>query len=91
MYQPNYLYTLENKVLQTTYLKLADNIISSQKIIEEEYHSYSNKNWAKEMRMKEKPFQNLHMVVECTIPKGSEYYYNPDDHEYVSNQIIINE
>ena len=28
-------------------------------------------------------------LVECIIPKGSTYYINPDENEYVSDQIII--
>lgn len=27
-------------------------------------------------------------LVRCIIPKGSQYYYNPNDQEYVSDQII---
>ena len=27
-------------------------------------------------------------LVRCIIPKGSQYYYNPSDREYVSDQII---
>lgn len=26
---------------------------------------------------------------ECTIPKGTPYYYNPSHHEYVSRDIVI--
>lgn len=29
------------------------------------------------------------VVVKCTIPKGSKYYVNPIDKEYVSDSIII--
>lgn len=27
--------------------------------------------------------------LECIIPKGAKYYYNPYDKEYVSNKIIV--
>ena len=33
--------------------------------------------------------QFAYRYVECIIPKGSKYYFNPTDMEYVSNQIII--
>ena len=29
------------------------------------------------------------IIVECIIPEGSEYYENPFDREYVSNQLIV--
>ena len=28
-------------------------------------------------------------IIKCKIPKGSEYFYNPTNKEYISNQIII--
>ena len=48
------------------------------------FHSTSNKKrnglwWASDFS------------VRCIIPKGSEYYYNPEEMEYISNQIIIKE
>ncbi len=45
-------------------------------------HAYSNKR-------KLCFFFSDETTVKCIIPKGSEYYYNPKDGEYVSNQIII--
>jgi hypothetical protein len=30
-------------------------------------------------------------VVECTIPKGAQYYYNPNEMVYVSNELIVHE
>jgi hypothetical protein len=50
------------------------------------FHSYSNKRkiiWC--------PDRSFYCVVKGIIPKGSEYYYNPDRHEYVSNQIVLQE
>ena len=47
------------------------------------FHSYSNK--------KAVEHDNYPPYVRCIIPKGSEYYYNPEKMEYVSNQIIIKE
>lgn len=36
------------------------------------------------------PPESLNLVIiECIIPKGSEYYHNPIEHEYVSNRIKI--
>ncbi len=46
-------------------------------------HSYSNYIEAK------KNCGYYQIIYMCIIPKGSEYYYNPDDCEYVSNQIIV--
>jgi len=28
-------------------------------------------------------------VFEAIIPEGSQYYYNPDEEEYVSNQLMV--
>lgn len=41
---------------------------------------------------KENYFSKTETVfVECTIPKGSEYYYNPDTNQYISNQLQLGE
>lgn len=48
-------------------------------------HSYSCKKEAKHQKWSDE------IIVKGIIPKGSEYYYNPNRHEYVSNQIIIQE
>lgn len=45
------------------------------------YHSYSNK----------KRLSRGYACVKCIIPKGAHYFYNPEDREYVSDQIIIQE
>jgi len=28
-------------------------------------------------------------IFECVIPKGAKYWYNPFDHEYCSNQLLV--
>ena len=48
-------------------------------------HSYSCKKRAKYCRV---PGE---VVTKGIIPKGSRYYYNSYNHEYVSNQIIVQE
>lgn len=48
-------------------------------------HSYSCKRFAIRQMKAEG------ILVKGIIPKGSEYYYNPVRHEYVSNQIILQE
>lgn len=55
--------------------------------VEAGLHSFNNINAAKKYL---EPFYGIYrnkIVVECVIPVGSEYHKN--DHEYVSNQIII--
>ncbi len=34
---------------------------------------------------------NRAVFAKCTIPKGSEYYYNPDTNQYISNQLQLGE
>jgi len=59
-----------------------------EQIIEVGLHSYSSKRQAqKEINGY---FVGRRKIYECTIPKGSTYYYNSDRKEYVSDQIIIN-
>lgn len=48
------------------------------------YHSYSSK------KMTYINMTKLRLVVECVIPKDTLYYFNPDYHEYVSENIIVN-
>jgi len=46
------------------------------------FHSYTNKEaggW----------LLSLFFVYKCIIPKGSEFYYDNANEEYVSNQLII--
>ena len=50
--------------------------------IQEGYHSYSTFNIAKLYS------NNFFPIIECSIPKGSEYYVN-EDHEIVSSNIIV--
>lgn len=57
--------------------------------IEKGLHSYSsvssciNKRWGVYFYAKDL------IIVKCIIPAGSEYYYNEQREEYVSNQIIM--
>ena len=51
--------------------------------IEEGVHSYTNLKTASEYK------RYGVVLIECTIPKGSTYYYDPENEEYVSNQIKI--
>lgn len=53
-------------------------------IITKGLHSYSCKRFAIGHGYGE-------ILVKGIIPKGSKYYFNPDGHEYVSNQIILKE
>lgn len=54
-------------------------------VIEEGYHSYSNV-----MTAVDNYFPRQESLIECTIPVGTEYYYNEDRNEYVSSNIILN-
>ena len=54
-------------------------------IITKGLHSYSCKRFAI------RQMNSYGILVKGIIPKGSKYYYNPDRHEYVSNQIILQE
>jgi hypothetical protein len=58
-------------------------------MIELGYHSFSIQRMAKRI-CKAFPMENP-LLVKCIIPKGELYYYNPDDYEYVSTNIIIKE
>lgn len=52
------------------------------------YHSYSSKKAA--LRVYNSIFiKNSRIIVKCIIPEGSDYYYNSQYHEYVSNKIKI--
>lgn len=51
-------------------------------VIQKGFHSYSNRRY---------PSQQCLEVVKCIIPKGAHYFYNPEDQEYVSDQIIVQE
>jgi len=46
-------------------------------------HFYSSLEWAK---YNVSGIGRKNVICEFIIPKGSEYYYNPDTKEYVSNQ-----
>jgi len=59
------------------------------KIIYEGYHSYATLFKAKEF-CKTAIYSNS-IVVRSIIPEGTEYYYNSDREEYVSENIILKE
>ena len=56
----------------------------NKKKIQEGYHSYHLSRF--ELRT---TIGSLFSYIICYIPKGAEYYYNPDLKEYISNQIEI--
>lgn len=70
--------------------------------IDRGFHSYSNLKQAVQERVHIVKLTNCSScynkfalqefaIVKCIIPKDSEYYYNSERREYVSNQIIIKE
>lgn len=61
------------------------NIKVKNKYILKGYHSYSNKKFTLSVIAHTK-FLN---IIICTIPKGTKYYYDPKNKEYVSETIII--
>ena len=48
-------------------------------------HTYSNKKYA----FSKLGNYSLPMVFKAIIPKGSEYYYNSERHEYVSTKLTV--
>lgn len=68
------------KPLVKSKLKVVMRAGSNTKIIELGLHSYSNLPSARD------EYGNI--VIKCIIPKGSKYYFNPEDCEYVSNQLL---
>ena len=66
--------------------KLKGQFFCNRNVIETGLHSYSYKKEAKSWLRK--PYE---ILAKGIIPKGSKYYYNPTLHEYVSNQIILQE
>lgn len=55
-------------------------------LIDSGFHSYERDHPIPEDTYKKFYHAN---PIECTIPKGTPYYYNPDYHEYVSRDIVI--
>ena len=51
--------------------------------IDKGFHSYANKATAKKRMI------FTRKITRFVIPKGSKYYYNPVDEEYVSDKIIL--
>ena len=56
---------------------------SELEVVNEGYHSYTTKEEAIRRTFDKR------IAVQCIIPKGTRYYCNPDDKEYVSETIII--
>jgi len=66
-----------------SYYRINERLLS----IEKGLHSYVNYSTAlknKNCRL----FQDT-KIYKCIIPKGSEFYYDPVQKEYVSNQLIV--
>lgn len=70
----------------------------NNKLIFEGFHSYINKDDSKIKALLKKKSTGyraraypIDIPVLCIIPKGSKYYRNTDDGEYVSDSIIIKE
>lgn len=62
------------------------------RIVDEGFHSYTVLEKVKTHALKNlRSHKQGSRAVKCTIPAGSEYYYNPEYKEYVSNSIIIND
>ena len=71
-------------------------------LIDQGFHSYSSLKQAIKERVYNVKLVNYcsysnrftlqkFVIVKCMIPKDSEYYYNSERREYVSNQIVIKE
>jgi hypothetical protein len=66
--------------IRTVYFPAGD---FNMAVIDRGFHSFSNIDEAGSRNIL------LHTIIRCIIPQGSEYYFNPDDGEYVSNSIKI--
>ena len=82
VYEINRLYKLNHELRPYTSPKSLSNISS----IDEGFHSYT-----KLRVVLDTDYYKLMTIVKCIIPKGSTYYLNNKDEEYVSDQIIIKE
>ena len=49
------------------------------------FHSYTHEKFARKLEY----IRDAVKLVKCIIPAGASYYKNTEDHECVSNQIII--
>lgn len=52
-------------------------------------HSFTSLEEATAYGKKKVDDYNQAKYVECTIPKGSEYYFNPETKQYISNQLQL--
>lgn len=89
---PYYSQKYEINKIYKHYIGRAFNTGFEDAVIEEGFHSCSTKKYAISFRRRLiiNP-QCKFIIVRCIIPQGSEYYYNSEEKEYVSNQIIIKE
>ena len=55
-------------------IEIEDNTISKG------FHSYATRR---------EHYWNRAIYIECYIPKGANYYYNPMDEEYVSDELFV--
>lgn len=81
-----------NKLYETEFSFIKDLVINDKTLIaiKNGFHSYISKDVLIE---KELPFvddPDTFIIVECTIPKGAEYYTSVYGSYYCSNKIIIN-
>lgn len=60
--------------------------ICGHSTINKGFHSYQS-----DCNSKDSFYKSYHysFPIECTIPKGTRYYYNPGEMEYVSQAILI--
>ncbi len=73
---------LHKSPLKTAIIKVVPSpFVFEENRIENGLHSYSSIKKAMSATYKRE------VIVKCTIPKGSKYYYNPYSQEYVSNQL----
>jgi len=73
--------SLYKSPLKTAIIKVVPSPFTLENRIENGLHSYSSIRKAMSATYKRE------VIVKCTIPKGSKYYYNPENQEYVSNQL----
>jgi hypothetical protein len=75
----DYKYEFNQEYILNDYLR------NEYERINEGYHSYTK------LRVCKDEANIKHTIVRCIIPKGSRYYINNFDNQYVSDHIIIKE
>ena len=84
-----YIYNIDEVKTESIgrpYLLVIDKI--ARHSIERGLHSFTNVRSAVRYRSFGKPWRT-YFIYKCVIPKGSAVYYNPWDHQYVSNSIRV--